>query len=820
MEDRTSQGTTHDLLLALAGRVDDDLLTWARELVAVGEDARAVEMLTASLVAARAVLPAPLRAALVAAARVARTDLGPAEALPAPHDEDGTEHRFTAPGDDDPVAAAVRGLPARTLTGCRVLLTRRVTPAGTAPGPLPHPVVLVQLPAAARPPDVLAYQLAAVLERAGTPASVEVLTASGPLSDYHAAALDNAVTLRTDGAGTDAGEEPALPATAGEPAAPQDDAETTAVLPTTPPTPAPVQERHALAPQPDRTPTPWHRDTPAAQEPRRAPSPRPGAEEVAGTQRLDRFTPAEQNGHRPGGGLSGDDRPVPARRAPEPGSPWDGHRIDGAPDEDVLAPVHPVDGDDADHDGPLDDHHEAPRDDHRDEAWHDLRDGSRDDRRGDPTDGSHDDRPAERGGDRHLRGVDGYRDDLPAAFRNGDRRGDESGEDEGGDGEYSDGEYGDEDDLADDIRDDRRDDIRHDRRVEEPPPGAEDEDPAGPPAPHPLAPPRPVPMRDDSRPAPRPAPTTRPRPTVTPISRAPVPPPIPLVRRTGPHPAPRPLPVTEPRPAVHRLDDDRDQAPPADVQDRAPRPPRKPDPQPERRETPAFDSLNDPFNGPLHQPLLAPLLDPTALDDPLGPEPGRPAPAAEAEPAGDDDWSEEWLSGTWAMAPSALDERPDRGVQGPGTTDEDGDARGEPPPRPAPRPAPRHRFTDDQDALEDDLDEDVPSRADDRDRADEDDDRRPDDRHADDEHPDGEGDDRAEPHDRAGTRPAGQRPELGLRPESLARLSDADRQLLARLQAELVEGRKPRIGRRPDLARGAAPRTNGSRRSAPPDLAG
>ena len=51
MADRTS-GTTHDLLLALAGRVVDDLLRWARELVALGEDARAVEMLTASLVAA------------------------------------------------------------------------------------------------------------------------------------------------------------------------------------------------------------------------------------------------------------------------------------------------------------------------------------------------------------------------------------------------------------------------------------------------------------------------------------------------------------------------------------------------------------------------------------------------------------------------------------------------------------------------------------------------------------------------------------------------------------------------------------------------
>jgi outer membrane biosynthesis protein TonB len=800
VEDRTSQGTTHDLLLALAGRVDDDLLSWARELVAVGEDARAVEMLTASLVAARAVLPGPLHRALVAAARVARTDIGPAEALPAPRDEDGTEHRFAVPGADDPVAAALRGLPARTLTGCRVLLTRRVTPAGTAPGPLPHPVVLVQLPAAARPADVLAYQLAAALERAGVRASVEVLVASGTLSDYHAAALDHAVTLRTDATGTDArGAEPAQSA----PADPQDDAEATAVLPATPPTPpvqpTPAQERHSLAPQPDRAagegdaPTPWHRDpAPAAQHPHEqhpheqhpheqhlreeapreqdlreeppadrrppAPSPRPSAEDVASTHRLDLFGPAEQrNGRDPGGGPSGDDRSAPGRGplAPWLGAQWNGHRSGGTTDEDDLVPARGFDDDTAD-------------DDHRD--------------------------------DRHLRGVDDIHDDIRDDHRD----------------DVLDGGLHPDDERADDgVEDDHADDIRDDRRDEEHLPGPEDESPA---APHPLAPPRPVPVRDEARPAPRPAPTTRPRPTVTPISRAPVPPPTPLVRRAATHPAPRPLPVDD-RPAVHDLDDDRDQGASrtdATARNRARRAPQEPD---ARRETPAFESLSDPLNGPLHQPLLAPLLDPTAHDDLLGPEGRRTAPEPEPEPEPADDWSQEWLSGTWAMAPSALDERSDRGVQQPGGTDEDR----EPPVRPAPRPVPRHRFAGDQDAAGYPLDdEDAPSRtdADDRDE--------PDVRHVDDEHADehddahdGDGaDDGDEPDDGTGTGPGGDRPGLGLRPESLARLSDADRQLLARLQAELVEGRKPRIGRRPDLARGAAPRTNGSRRSTPPDLAG
>ena len=65
----------HDLLLALAGRLDDDLLAWARELVAVGEEGQAVELVTAALAAERVMLPAAVRVAVVAAARAAHTDL-------------------------------------------------------------------------------------------------------------------------------------------------------------------------------------------------------------------------------------------------------------------------------------------------------------------------------------------------------------------------------------------------------------------------------------------------------------------------------------------------------------------------------------------------------------------------------------------------------------------------------------------------------------------------------------------------------------------------------------------------------------------------
>jgi hypothetical protein len=191
---------THELLLAIAGRVDDDLLAWARELVAVGEDTRAVELVTAGLSADRVALPAAVRAAAVAAATTARIDLDADAALaPATSDETETEHRFTAGHDDERLTAAVGALPERLVDGARVELTWRVTPAGAAPGPLPHPVLLVEIEPGGRPADVLAYQLHVALDRAGVIASVEVLTTGHPVPAYHLAARDAARSV-DDGA--------------------------------------------------------------------------------------------------------------------------------------------------------------------------------------------------------------------------------------------------------------------------------------------------------------------------------------------------------------------------------------------------------------------------------------------------------------------------------------------------------------------------------------------------------------------------------------------------------------------------------------------
>ena len=73
---------TYRLLLELAGRVDDDLLATGRELVAVGEEGHALELLVAELVAARAVLPASVRLDLTAEAAARRVQPDPDRHLP------------------------------------------------------------------------------------------------------------------------------------------------------------------------------------------------------------------------------------------------------------------------------------------------------------------------------------------------------------------------------------------------------------------------------------------------------------------------------------------------------------------------------------------------------------------------------------------------------------------------------------------------------------------------------------------------------------------------------------------------------------------
>lgn len=723
--DSTSLQTTHDLLLAVAGRVDDDLLAWTRELVAVGEDAHAVEMLTATLAADRVALPAALRRQLVALAGATRIELD-ADAELAPPDPAGdtaTGHRFAA---DEamagPVAVALAALPSRQLQGCRVLLTHRRTPAGAAPGPLPHPVVVVEVEPGSRRADMLSYQLAAALERSGVPASVEVLTVGGAVPPYHAEALRSARQLRLDRG-----------------AVASNHAETTVAVPALP------SRRRA---EPARPPAP----SPPASLPVSAPVPAPAS--VPGNRRQQRHAGATQpiSAAAPFGTSSSDTplfhSPALEGRAEEAGRADAADPV-GSPSHGRLTAVPSV----------------------FDESF-----PGGDDRAGEPG-------AAEQPGDDHTGS------DHPGSS---DRPGDEP--------------------PADDPTGDGR---AGDHRVAEFRPeefGRERRGPA-----HRIA-------SADDRPEPRPSPRPKPRPgpaQVTPITRTPAggPTPIPLLRRNGR----RPLA-------------------PVDSEDGG----RGPD-----RDAAGGDY--DPLHDPLSRPLMAPLLDPTPpLTGPIGlvGDPDEPP-----SPVAEESWSGDWLAGAWAVRP------PDEPSPEPAGT-----AAAEPE-KPAPRPvrrSARHRYLRTPDPIEDDpapgrdpaaASGEPPARSGDvadarspsgaiplppatgaipRPPAD----RTPD--------PAGSGAIPLPPATTGGvpqtpTRPAipmpsgdsgtsrdhGGQPErpdvdpaFGLRPESLARLGEADLDLLAKLQAELRGERRPH----PDLGgstpadglpvrSGANGHTNGTRRN-------
>ncbi|WP_224401126.1 hypothetical protein [Pseudonocardia sp. ICBG1034] len=184
---------TYRLLRELAGRVDDDLLATGRELVAVGEEGHALELLVAELVAGRAVLPHAVRSELVAEAAARRVQPDADACLPPAADVAAGPHRFDGdgpPGAAEAVAAALAGVP---VPESGWTLAWRTTPAGAAPGPLPQPVLLARTGSHGAP-EVLTYQAQSALARAGLVVSVEVGD-DGPDPGYHRAAREAARPL-------------------------------------------------------------------------------------------------------------------------------------------------------------------------------------------------------------------------------------------------------------------------------------------------------------------------------------------------------------------------------------------------------------------------------------------------------------------------------------------------------------------------------------------------------------------------------------------------------------------------------------------------
>ncbi|WNV91693.1 hypothetical protein [Umezawaea sp. Da 62-37] len=182
----------HDLLLALAGRVDDDALSQARELLAVAESDRALELVVGCLLAGRIPVTNGEQERIadllgeVNSSRALADLLVVLDTLPVPR------HRFSAESDPvDGISNALSKVVASLPDIRSVMCVWRSTPSGASPGPLPQRVVLIDIGPQGHAPAT-AYRVDRALRRAGLHSAVEVLRPATQLSDYHAAAVTTA----------------------------------------------------------------------------------------------------------------------------------------------------------------------------------------------------------------------------------------------------------------------------------------------------------------------------------------------------------------------------------------------------------------------------------------------------------------------------------------------------------------------------------------------------------------------------------------------------------------------------------------------------
>jgi len=178
----------HNLLLALAGRIDDSALTEARELIARAHIDEAVELTTGTLIAGRIPVSESEQRELALVLEMSRSDATLANDLLVEDHEPMHTHRFT--GDNQPEFGLAEALD-RTLQVLpdvrSVHAVWRNTPAGSVPGALPQRVVLVELGPEGNPPAV-AFRVDTALRRAGIRSVVEVSGPGIPQSGYHQAA--------------------------------------------------------------------------------------------------------------------------------------------------------------------------------------------------------------------------------------------------------------------------------------------------------------------------------------------------------------------------------------------------------------------------------------------------------------------------------------------------------------------------------------------------------------------------------------------------------------------------------------------------------
>ncbi|GLY68641.1 hypothetical protein [Amycolatopsis taiwanensis] len=187
----------HNLLLALAGRLDDTALSEARELTARARLDEAAELIAGALIAGQLPVRETEQHELGLILELSRSDAALADHLMVDDAEadNGVLHRFT--GDNNPEEGIADALD-RTLQVLPDLRSVhaiwRNTPAGSVPGPLPQRVVLVEIGPEGNPPAA-AYRIDAALRRAGIRAVVEVTGPDTERTRYYDQALNSATAV-------------------------------------------------------------------------------------------------------------------------------------------------------------------------------------------------------------------------------------------------------------------------------------------------------------------------------------------------------------------------------------------------------------------------------------------------------------------------------------------------------------------------------------------------------------------------------------------------------------------------------------------------
>ncbi|MGH3622673.1 MAG: hypothetical protein ACRDQ5_12905, partial [Sciscionella sp.] len=203
-----------DLLLTLAGRLDDDALIEAREFLAVAEMGRAVELALGCLAAGPIPVTDAEHAELSCLADRLLLDDRLLDLLVV-HDHASMRHQFTSGsrGDPAPEEGVLDALDhvLRVLPDIRGLwCVWRTTTAGAVPGPVPQRVVLIEVGPSGFAPST-SYRAECALRAAGIRGVVEVLRLSGTRPAYHDEALAAARSVPLGGSLSTSTTEPGRP---------------------------------------------------------------------------------------------------------------------------------------------------------------------------------------------------------------------------------------------------------------------------------------------------------------------------------------------------------------------------------------------------------------------------------------------------------------------------------------------------------------------------------------------------------------------------------------------------------------------------------